>query len=62
MIIGTTCRPRLFDLLAELAARAPNPLAVIVERDGDHPPFPRRLEELDRARAALARGRARVAA
>ena len=52
----------VFDLLAELAARAPNPLAVIVERDGDHPPFPRLLEELDRARAALARGRTRVAA
>jgi uncharacterized protein len=52
----------VFDLLAELAARAPNPLAVIVERDGDYPPFPRLLEELERARVALAGGRARVAA
>jgi len=52
----------VFDLLAELAARAPNPLAVIVERDGDYPPIEHLLAELDRARVALAGGRARVAA
>jgi uncharacterized protein len=52
----------VFDLLTELAARAPHALTVIVERDGNFPPFPRLLAELDEARAALARGRARVAA
>jgi len=35
---------------------------VIVERDGDYPPIEHLLAELDRARAALAGGRARVAA
>jgi uncharacterized protein (UPF0276 family) len=52
----------VFELLAELAARAPHPLTVIVERDGDYPPTERILAELARARAALAGGRARVAA
>jgi uncharacterized protein len=52
----------VFDLLAELAALAPRPLTVIVERDGDYPPIEGLLVELDRARAALGRGRARVAA
>jgi uncharacterized protein len=52
----------VFDLLAELAALAPRPLTVIVERDGDYPAIERLLVELDRARAALGRGRARVAA
>ena len=53
----------VFELLADLAARAPNPLTVIVERDGHYPPIERLLGELDRARTALAGGRAaRVAA
>ncbi len=52
----------VFDLLADLAARTPNPLTVIVERDGDYPPIEHLLAELDRARSALAGGRARVAA
>jgi len=52
----------VFDLLAALAARAPRPLTVVLERDGDYPAIARLLAELDRARAALARGRAEVAA
>jgi uncharacterized protein (UPF0276 family) len=52
----------VFDLLGELAARAPEPLTVILERDGDYPPIAHLLAELARARAALAGGRARVAA
>jgi len=52
----------VFDMLAEVARRAPRPLTVIVERDGDYPVIDRLLGELDRARAALARGRAKVAA
>ena len=54
--------PAVFDLLAELAARAPQPLTVILERDGDYPPIASLLAELARARAALAGGRARAAA
>ena len=52
----------VFDLLAELAARAPQPLTVILERDGDYPPIAALLAELARARAALAGGRVRAAA
>jgi hypothetical protein len=54
--------PAVFDLLAELAARTPHTLSVIVERDGDYPPMERVLDELDRVRAALAAGRGRLAA
>ena len=52
----------VFTLLEELTALAPRPLTIVVERDGDYPPIERLLEELDRARRALARGRARRAA
>jgi uncharacterized protein (UPF0276 family) len=52
----------VYDLLAELAARCPNPLAVILERDGAYPPMPHLLAQLDRARAAVDLGRARLAA
>jgi uncharacterized protein (UPF0276 family) len=52
----------VFNLLAELAARTTNALSVIVERDGDYPPMDRLLDEVDRARAALAAGRERMAA
>jgi uncharacterized protein (UPF0276 family) len=52
----------VYDLLSALAARAPQPLTVILERDGDYPRIERLLDELDRARQALAAGRmARVA-
>jgi uncharacterized protein (UPF0276 family) len=54
--------PAVFELLAALAARAPQPLTVILERDGDYPPITHLLAELARARAALAAGRAGMAA
>jgi uncharacterized protein (UPF0276 family) len=49
----------VYDLLSEVAARAPQPLTVVLERDGAYPPMPALLAELDRARAALAAGRRR---
>jgi uncharacterized protein (UPF0276 family) len=52
----------VFDLLTALAARVRQPLTIIVERDGNYPAMPSLLAELDRARAALARGRAEAAA
>ena len=51
----------VYALLAEVAARAAQPLTVILERDGEYPDMPVLLEELDRARAALAQGRTRIA-
>jgi uncharacterized protein len=50
----------VYRLLSELAARAPQPLSVILERDGAYPPMPALLQELTRARAALAAGRRRL--
>lgn len=49
----------VFTLLEELGARSPRPLTVVVERDGNYPAIATLLEELDRARRALVRGRAR---
>lgn len=49
--------PAVFDLLARLAARVRQPLTVVLERDGAYPPFDDLLDELQRARRALARGR-----
>jgi uncharacterized protein (UPF0276 family) len=49
----------VYDLLSEVAARAQQPLTVILERDGAYPPMQMLLAELDRARAALAAGRRR---
>ena len=49
----------VYDLLVEVAAIVPHPLTVILERDGNYPPFPSLVAELERARAALATGRAR---
>jgi uncharacterized protein len=49
----------VFTLLEELGARSPQPLTVVVERDGNYPAIAPLLEELDRARRALVRGRAR---
>jgi hypothetical protein len=51
----------VFTLLESVAARAPHPLTVILERDGAFPPFEEILSELSRARASLAAGRARRA-
>jgi uncharacterized protein (UPF0276 family) len=47
----------VYALLVELARRAPHPLTVIVERDGEYPRMEVLLAQLDRARAALADGR-----
>jgi len=44
----------VFALLRELGRLAPQPLTVIIERDGRFPPINRLLNELDTARAALA--------
>lgn len=44
-------------LLTVLGAQAPQPLDVILERDGAFPAFARLLEQLDAARSALAEGR-----
>jgi uncharacterized protein (UPF0276 family) len=48
----------VYDLLAEVGAHAPRALTVILERDGDFPSIDCLLHQLDRARQALARGRA----
>jgi uncharacterized protein (UPF0276 family) len=47
----------VFALLERLAAQAAGPLDVIVERDGAYPPFEVLLAQLERARAALVKGR-----
>jgi uncharacterized protein (UPF0276 family) len=47
----------VFDLLVAVGRRATRPLTVILERDGAYPPMPALLDEMDRARAALTRGR-----
>jgi uncharacterized protein (UPF0276 family) len=47
----------VYDLLTEVGRRAPQPLVVILERDGRYPPFHELLEEIARARMALAAGR-----
>ena len=49
----------VFELLTEVAARSPRPLTVILERDGRYPPIEELLDELDRARRAVERGRLR---
>jgi hypothetical protein len=49
----------VFALLEETAARAPGPLTVILERDGDFPEMDSLLAQIAEARRALAKGRAR---
>ena len=49
--------PDVFALLEHVAARAPQPLMVILERDGAFGGIDALLAELDVARAAVARGR-----
>jgi uncharacterized protein (UPF0276 family) len=49
----------VFDLLEETAARAPGPLTVILERDGDYPSMDSLLAQIAQARRALAKGRVR---
>jgi uncharacterized protein len=48
----------VYDLLAILAELCPNPLTVIIERDGHFPEFEIMLAQLRRARSAVATGRA----
>ena len=48
----------IFALLEHVGARATRPLTVILERDGRFPPIESLLAELERARRAVARGRA----
>jgi uncharacterized protein (UPF0276 family) len=52
----------VYGLLEEVARRARGPLTVILERDGAYPRFESLLTQLDRAREAVRRGRASVAA
>lgn len=51
----------VYDLLGHLARACPNPLTVILERDGSFPPIEHLLGQLERARAAIARGRGMAA-
>lgn len=50
----------VYALLEEVGARTETGLTVIIERDGQFPPIESLLEELDRARQAVSRGRARA--
>lgn len=52
----------VFELLEEAAAFSPNPLTVILERDGAYPSMECLLAQMEQARQALARGRTRCAA
>jgi uncharacterized protein (UPF0276 family) len=49
----------VYTLLEEVAAHVAHPLSVIIERDGKFPPIDHLIGQLDRTRAALAKGRAR---
>jgi uncharacterized protein (UPF0276 family) len=49
----------VYDLLEIVGERVPHAVDVVLERDGAFPPFNQLLAQLDRARLALARGRAR---
>lgn len=49
----------VYALLTRLGARVSVPLTVVIERDGAYPPIEALMAQLDAARAALARGRAR---
>jgi uncharacterized protein len=50
----------VYALLELVGARVPHPIDVILERDASFPPFAQILDQLDRARSALAAGRARL--
>jgi uncharacterized protein (UPF0276 family) len=49
----------VYELLGVLAFKAPQPLTVIIERDGHYPDFGVLLEQIGKARSALATGRQR---
>lgn len=48
----------VFELLEYVAARCPNPMMVIIERDGRYPDFEVLLEQVRQAKLALHKGRA----
>jgi len=50
----------VYELLEDVAFRSPQPLTVILERDGKFPSIESLLDQLDRARHAVARGRERL--
>ena len=50
----------VYALLTELGRCCPQPLSVILERDGNYPEFPELLRQLRRAREALSEGRRRA--
>jgi hypothetical protein len=50
--------PILYAMLRRLAARAPQSLTVIIERDGYYPEFGTLLEQIADTRTAMAEGRA----
>jgi len=50
----------VYDLLEIVGERVPHPVDVVLERDGAFPSLESLLDQLDRARAALARGRTRA--
>ena len=50
----------VYALLTELGCRCPQPLTVILERDGNYPEFPELFRQLTCAREALAEGRRRA--
>jgi len=49
----------VYALLAQLGQWCPQPLTIILERDGNYPEFPELIRQLSRAREALAEGRRR---
>jgi uncharacterized protein (UPF0276 family) len=49
----------VYELLEEVAAISPNPLTVILERDGAYPSMAELLKQIERARESMERGRAR---
>src|SRR4030095_17264096 len=52
----------VYDLLELVGEHVPTPIDVVLERDGVFPRFEQLLAQIDRARVALARGRARAGA
>lgn len=49
--------PQVMDLLTHLAEKAPQPLTIVLERDGNYPSFQEIMGELEQARSAVAAGR-----
>jgi uncharacterized protein len=52
----------VLELLALVGELAPQPLTIVLERDGEFPPFAQLLSELECARRSLSVGRSRTAA